>query len=181
MIYFVRVNGDTAYNDSNHPKCYVSDEPPIFPQTFFNYYNLCLDQSFVRIGWPDTGDLTQPSKAGALAQCYDLMSVPTYIREYLLEFKNITVCSIILMPDKAVPGDLFIGEVQGPYHYFHNVPVAPYECAHRVSVSWDRNSQGMPIRYKANSFGINIHGGFWRYAFARLDQHHSASAILNRR
>lgn len=180
MIYFVRVNGDSAHNDPNGPQCYILGEPPVFPQVFFNYRDLCLGSNFVRIGWPDTGDLTRPSKTGALAQCYDLGSLPYYVRGYLLEFRNISIGSIILMPDKDAPGDLFIGEVDRPYHYFHNVPVDPYECAHRVGVNWDRDSQGMAIRYQARTFGIDIHGGFWRKAFGRLDQHHAAPAIRNR-
>ncbi len=87
--FFVRVNGDTAHNNSSSPNCYVPNEPPIFPATFFNYCQYCLDKNIVRIGWPDVGDMLIVAKSGALSNCYDLASLKPYIQDYLTAFSRI--------------------------------------------------------------------------------------------
>ena len=53
--------------------CYVANEPPNFPERYFNYYQYCLDNNIIRIGWPDVGDLSKKGyKVNALSNCYDL-------------------------------------------------------------------------------------------------------------
>ena len=178
MYFFVRVNGDTLHNDPNVPEGYVPGEPPLYPTTFFNYCDYCLENGIVRIGWPDTGDLTQPSKTGALSSLYRLDTINAYEREYLRGFLDLPVGSVILMPDKAHPGDFYMGEVVEPYHYFHDIPVSPYECAHRLGVQWDKTATGGFRAYHADALGINRQSGFWRRAFANLAHWPSAAHII---
>jgi hypothetical protein len=169
MYFFLRVNGNTAHNNPNHTACFVPAEPPKFPRTYFNYLHFCFEKSIVRIGWPDTGDLTAPTpKTGALATCYDLNTVPSHVHAYLVSFRDIHIGSIIVVPDKDHPGDIYICKVVDGYHYLHNTPAGPYECAHRLGVLWDRNTDGHPITYSAAQLGISIYGGFWRYAFYKF-------------
>lgn len=166
-FYFLRVNGETKHNDAGVPLYYVPNEPPPFPTTYFNYLSLCFERNFVRIGWPDTGDLSAPSKTGALARGYSLDMLQPYVQEYLRTYSRIDVGSTVVVPDKARSGDLYICEVTRPYHYFHNVPDEPYECAHRLGVKWDRDAEGHPIRYRAEQLNIST-SGFWRRAFHDL-------------
>jgi len=137
--YFVRVAGKTGHNNPNKPVAYVPKEPPAYPMTYYNYYEYCLRNQFIRIGWPDVGDLLKGGRVGALANLYTLESVKPHIKNYLLDFSHIPLESIVLMPNKDIPGNLYIGKVSGPYHYFHDVPRAPYECAHRLKVNWDKD------------------------------------------
>lgn len=179
MIYSVRVNGKTLHNNPNEPDSYVPNEPPIFPVTLFNYVGFCLREEVIRIGWPDTGDLNKPSKTGALAKRYSLDSVKPYIQEYLLTFRDISVGSVILMPNTDKKGDFYMGEVTKPYHYRHNVPTEPYECAHRLGVEWDRDADGKHKIYHAAAFGIETRGGgFWRRAFQALDNYENSKPII---
>ena len=166
--FFVRVNGDTAHNDPSEPKCYVKGEPPHFPATYFNYYQYCLDNNIVRIGWPDVGDIIAGNKTKALKNCYDMNNIPTHIKDYLSSFSKIPLKSNILMPNKDHPGELYLGEVIKTYLYYHNVPQHPYECSHRVGVKWDHDINGNPIIYRASQLGINIIGGWWRRAFYEI-------------
>ena len=163
--YFVRVAGKTGHNNPSDKLAYVPSEPPNYPKRDFNYCGYCLRNDFVRIGWPGVGDLTKGNKQGALDTLYSLDTLKPHIRKYLLDFSHITLGSTILMPDKDKPGDLYIGQVNKPYSYFHNVPIAPYECAHRLGVAWVKSSNGVPVTYKANDLGINIVGGWWLRAF----------------
>jgi hypothetical protein len=170
MTYFVRVNGDTLHNNPNIPSLYVLDEPPLYPYTYFNALNYCLHNNMVRIGWPDTGDLTKPHKTGALAQGYTARDCKIHHQDYLRTFANISVGSTIVMPDKDHSGDVYLGRVTQPYHYFHDVPVAPYEYAHRLGVEWLRDKNNQPIRFLAHELGMATKGGFWLRAFAVLDE-----------
>ena len=167
MIYFVRVNGDTLHNNSHKPNSYVPHEPPHWPKTRFNYLDFCLKRGVVRIGWPDTGDLTKPG-TGALAAAYRLGKLELYVQNYLRTFRAIPVGSLIMTPDSETPGAFHMGEVTKPYYYFHNVPEDPYECAHRLGVQWDNDGDGKFRVYQASDLGINTRGGFWRRAFADL-------------
>lgn len=176
MIYFVRVNGETSHNDPSQPLCYVPGEPPQFPEVAFNYVAYCLREGIVRIGWPDTGDLTRSSKTGAIAQCYDLTTLPPHIQDYLRQFRAIPQGARVLMPDKSSPGVLYIGKVSRPYHYQHNPPSEPYECAHRLGVDWYRDGT-RPTVYDARTLGISIHGDFWPLAFADITNHRCAPKI----
>ena len=72
------------------------------------------------------------------------------------------------MPDKANPGELYIGTTTSHYYFFHNVPTAPYDCAHRINVEWDVDKKGDHIIYQASDLGISIYGGMWRRAFFKL-------------
>ena len=166
--YFIRANGNTGHNNPNDPKCYVRGELPNFPNTYFNYYQFCLDNNIIRIGWPDVGDILAGNKTKALANCYDWNSIRDYVQGYLSSFSQIPLKSIILMPNKENPGELYIGEVIKTYWYYHNIPHDAYECSHRVGVCWDRDGNGNSIRYWANQLGICIIGGFWRWAFYEL-------------
>ena len=96
--YFVRVNGETAHNDPNSQNCYVKNEPPFYPANYFNYYQYCLDNNIVRIGWPDVGDLLIGNKANALANCYQWNTLEDRKRDYLTSFSQLPITSIILMP-----------------------------------------------------------------------------------
>jgi hypothetical protein len=71
MTYFVRLNGDTLHNDPSNPRLYVPGEPPLFPKTAYDALNYCFQNDVVRIGWPDTGDLTTQDRKGALAGGYN--------------------------------------------------------------------------------------------------------------
>lgn len=177
MHYFLRVNGETEHNDPGDPLNYVPGEPPRFPRTHFNYLGLCLERSFVRTGWPDTGDLSAQSKTGALARGYGVDVLQPYVQAYLRTFSRIDVGSTIIVPDKARSGDLYICEVVRPYHYFHDVPDEPYECAHRLGVRWDRDAGGHPIRYRAEQLNIST-SGFWRRAFHVMDNSVSGRATI---
>ena len=167
MLYFVRVNGNTVHNNPGNRQCYVKAEPPQYPHTYFDYLHYCLQHDVVRIGWPDTGDLLKGS--GNLANCYTLPSLPPRVQGYLTQFRTIPIGADIIVPDKSSPGYFHMCTVTSSYSYFHSVPAHPYECAHRVGVTWDRHRNGTPIVYQAWACGIPIRGGFWRRAFAQLD------------
>ncbi len=169
--FFIRVNGDTEHNNRKNCKAYVPDEPPEYPKTYYNYYEYCLKDGFIRIGWPDVGDLTSGEKKGALAESYSLESVKPLPKKYLLSFSDIPLKSIVLMPNKDIPGNLYIGEVSNPYRYYHDVPRAPYECAHRLGVNWDRDNHGGPRLYDATDLNIVITvkwRWWWRRAFHEI-------------
>ena len=180
-MYFIRVNGATKHNDSKKANCFVPNEPPSFPSTYFNYLAKCLADNFVRIGWPDVGDLNTKNKQNALAKCYDWQSVKQYVRDYLDGFFNIPIGSTVLMPDKQSPGDLYIGTTTSNYYFYYNVPNEPYECSHRIDVNWDIDGQGNHVIYQASQLGINIHGGWWRYAFHIVDNMDIQSIIKKKR
>jgi hypothetical protein len=166
--YFVRVAGLTGHNNPNDASSFVENEPPAFPDKKYNYYEYCLKNNFVRIGWPDVGDLKKGGKSGALAQAYSLDTLKPHIQKYLLDFSHISLGDIILMPDKGTPGHLYIGEVVGPYEYYHDIPRAPYECAHRLAVNWDKDDSGGPRLYLASNLKIGIVGGWWLRAFHEI-------------
>ncbi len=109
--YFARANGGTGHATPAKPQCFVPGEPPVPPCGYHNHIHYCLRESIARIGWPDTGDLNGEPKAGALAECYDLASLPAHIRRYLVQFRDISVGSVVLVPDKDEPGSLIIGDV----------------------------------------------------------------------
>ena len=175
--YFVRVAGNTGHNNPNKPEAYVPKEPPAYPKTYYNYYEYCLKKGFIRIGWPDVGDLRKGGRAGALAHFYSLESVKPHIKKYLLKFSHIPLTSIVLMPNKDIPGNLYIGEVSGPYKYYHDVPRAPYECAHRLDVNWDKDTNGNPRLYHAADLNIGIVGGWWLRAFHEITDSKITDAI----
>ena len=162
-MYFIRVNGNTAHNNPQEDQCFVPGEPPHYPRTYFNYYKKCLAEGFVRIGWPDVGDLRTMDRTRVLAHCYCWEGIKQHVRNYLESFLNIPLRSTVLMPNKDNPGELSIGTTTSSYYFSHNVPHNPYECAHRINVQWD------PVRYHADELGINIQGGWWRRAFHHIE------------
>lgn len=168
-MYFIRVNGDTAHNNPAEANCFVPNEPPLYPATYFNYLAQCLAGNFVRIGWPDVGDLNTRNNQGALANCYDWQGIEQYLRDYLDGFFNIPIGSTVLMPDHGNPGDIYIGTTDSSYYFHHDVPNAPYECSHRIHVIWDIDKQGEHVIYQADQLGLNIHGGWWRKAFHNVN------------
>lgn len=178
MHYFIRVNGDTNHNNPGRGQWYVEGEPPKFPATYFNYLRYCLQNSIVRIGWPDVGDLVAGGKRGALASGYDLASLPDHVQRYLATFREVRPGETVITTDKDSTGDIYIGTVTKPYSYFHEPPMHPYECSHRVGVSWDRDARGVPVKYKAAALSIPTRGGFWTRAFQVLDNSSHASEIL---
>ena len=179
MHYFVRANGDTAHNDPSRRSCFVPGEPPLYPQTYFNYVRFCLEHGIARLGHPDTGDLTGRPKQGALAECYDLETVRPYVRRNLETFRNIEVGDVILMPEPG-EGILFAGDVVKPYHYFHRVPTDPYECAHRLGVRWDVTADSNPVNYTAVELGISRPRGFWRRGFQVIENTRAGAEIVQR-
>lgn len=181
MYYFVRPNGNSAHANPADKTCYVVGEPSdgsLYP--YFNYARFCLERGFIRIGWPDTGDLTSPTRAGKRANCYTLESIASYKRDYLESFIAISKGATVLMPDQSVRGCLYIGTVTGPYYYKANPPEDPYECAHRLPVDWDTNGKGNFRPYDAESLGAGLTGGFWRRAFADLSRASGGEYIIKR-
>lgn len=163
--HFVRANGATGHNDPSKPNCYVKGEPPRWPSKFFNYAGYCLANGLIRIGWPGTGDLREVPDVPTRTPCYAVLT--DKIRGYLRKFRDAETGSGVLMPDKERAGVLFVGTVTTPYHYFHDVPRHPYECAHRLGVEWDRRG-GVPVEYHADDFGVSIRGGWWMWAYHKL-------------
>jgi len=162
--FFICVNGDTAHNNPAETDCYVRNEPPQWPETFFNYADLCLSRGFIRIGWPGTGDLRQFEQIPLRTRCYG--SFKPRVRRYLDEFRRIPQRSIVLMPDKERPGVIYIGETTSAYAHS---PELPIECAHRIRVKWDRRN-GCFATYSATGLQISIQHGFWKYAFQNLSR-----------
>ncbi len=175
--YFIRVAGETGHNNPGVPEAYVQNEPPEYPKTYYNYYDYCLRNEFIRIGWPDVGDLKNGNRLGALSNFYSLESVKSHIRNYLLDFSHISLKSIVLMPNKDIPGDLYIGEVISSYEFYHDVPKAAYECAHRLGVKWDKGVNGKPRLYRASDLHIGIIGGWWLRAFHEITKQEIRDAI----
>ena len=178
MYYFVRVNGDTIHNNPHKPDFYVPNEPPLYPSTSFDVLGYCLNHNIIRIGWPDTGDLKAPSKTGALAKGYSLSDLKPYVQSYLRTFANIPKGSVVLMPDKAHSGDIYLGTVVKTYHYFHNIPIAPYEHSHRLGIQWLRKENGEPICFQARDLNIATKGGFWLRAFHSLSDSPTGQAAI---
>ncbi len=178
MYYFVRVNGKTTHNNPDEPSWYVEGEPPKYPKQEFNYVRYCLKNGVVRIGWPDVGDLSAESKHGAAANAYDLDSVKSHVRQYLLTFRGIEPGEIILTTDKKTSGLIHIGTVTAPYSYFYEHPKHPYECAHRLGVDWDTDERGNPMKYWSRDLNIQPRGGFWLRAFHVIDQGSGATEII---
>jgi hypothetical protein len=169
MYYFIRVNAHTVHNNP-HTKCYIEGEPPLYPDTFINYLHHCFVHNIIRIGWPGVGDLRLLNKALPPVECYKFGELKPHIRRYLTDFLEIPIGSIVLVPDKMNPGDLYICEVIGEYNYFYAPPNYPFECAHQLAVRWDRDTFGKTISYSANQLGISIRGGFWMRAFQKMEQ-----------
>ena len=178
MTYFIRVNGNTLHNNPDVSRLYVPGESPRYPETYFNGLNYCFSHNIVRIGWPGYGDMRKPDRVGALSK-YTNSEFTSKQQEYLRNFADILEGSTIVMPDAGNPGDVYLGIVNAPYHYFHDVPLAPYEYSHRLGVKWMRNGNGDPIRFFAHELDLSIAGGvIWPRAFAILDESPSGRTAI---
>jgi hypothetical protein len=165
--FFIRVNGQTVHNNPIEKDCYVPGELTHFLRNgYSNYLSYCFENDIVRFGWPDVGDISKGKRIGAKANCYDLDSIKSYIRKYLLQFSDIQSGSILIVPDRDKSGDIYICEVVRTYWYETN---GPYECAHRVGVKWDRDYQSQPILYTSEQLGISK-GGWWLRAFQEIKE-----------
>ena len=178
MYYFIRVNGASVHTDPANKNCFVEKEPEEFRRVgYSNYLNYCLTHNFVRIGWPDVGDIKTGDRKGAKSNCYNWNTkniITDEVSEYLKEFSAIKVASIVLVPNRDKPGDVYIGVVAKPYWYEID---GPYECSHRIGVNWDCSSRGEPVAYSKEELGIYSYGGFWRRAFAIIQNPKVISAI----
>jgi hypothetical protein len=175
--YFIRANGETAHSDPKNSNCLVKNEPPGYFNYLWDLNRYCFRKNIIRIGWPDVGEITSAMRSpngkgtGALASCYNWRNAN---QKYLMGFSQIPVGSIILVPDRphagynGIAGDIYIAETVGVYYYHHNVPIDPYECAHRINVEWDRDKIGNPELYTAAQLSISIYGGFWVRAFYEI-------------
>jgi hypothetical protein len=178
--YFVRVNGHTGHNNPDDRAAYVRDEPPTYPKTYFNHADRCLELGIIRIGWPNSGDLRRSPMQSPLARChYNFGTLKPHRRDYLLMFRDIPLRSVVLMPDKDQPGNLYIGEITGPYEFDYQPPAHPFECAHHHTVKWDCRRRETHV-YSANDCGITIKGGFWRRGFAHLNELRGGERIIRR-
>lgn len=164
--YFVRVNGSSCHNKAGNKACYIAGEPK---GEMFDYFQYCLDNNIVRIGWPAVGDLTKQNDINAISDCYNFDTLDEHVKEYLYDFKAISRNDIIIMPSKKGTSEVYIGEVNRRYHYEYNIPEKPFECAHRLGVFWDRDSHGDIITYKLSDLGINNQGGWWIKAFSKVE------------
>lgn len=180
-VYFVRTNGNTAHNEPETPG-FVAGEPPVFETdgNHFNYRTKCLREGFVRIGWPNTGDLRNPG-TGALAR--EEFSYESGFENYHRDFLGIRTGDHILIPAGEEKGWVHLGSVvlRDPqdrrrilttqpclfaYYYFHDIPRGEwYECAHRIDVLWARETDGSPLAREIE--GVI---GRWRYPISRIDQ-----------
>lgn len=174
--YFIRANGGSVHVDPSVPNAHVEGQPALPASGQYNHIEYCLRHGIARIGWPDTGDLRIASKSDALANAYELATLPPHVQAYLRDFREIEVGSVVLVPDKSVTGSLIIGVVTKEYSYFHNAPDHPYENAHRVGVRWDQAGSGF-ARYTADELGLSTKGGFWLRAFHRIDNDRNAGLI----
>jgi hypothetical protein len=131
---------------------------------YSNYLAYCLENNFIRIGWPDVGDLRSGDRRGARANCYTLETIKPLWRSYLAAFCAIQPGSLVLAPNRDRAGVLYLGEVVEPYWFEVN---GPYECSHRLGVRWDRGAAGSPCVYTNDQFGIHK-AGWWRRAFHEI-------------
>lgn len=176
-VWFVRSNGKTAHNNPMTPD-FVPGEPPMFPETYHNYRQKCLDDGFARLGWPNTGDLRQPGLNRLAINGYTLAGLQDRYRNYLRDFKSILTGDLILIPADVHQYDVHLGVVVrrdrdtrevisrepgiSAYYYYHDVANEQwYECAHRVDVLWDQDAEGC--------FRVHhIEGIAWRVAFSSV-------------
>ncbi len=110
MHYFIRANGNTFHNNPDDQARYIPGEPPKYPATEFNAVNYCLRYGVARIGWPGTVDLRPHVDMDKYLRNYD-KKYWVKVRRYLLEFRDIRLGSIVLVPDASASGDIYVGEV----------------------------------------------------------------------
>jgi hypothetical protein len=179
--WFIRANGETAHNNPNDVG-YVPNEPPIYPIRKFNYYQKCLDEGFIRYGWPNTGDLRVENPIRLVSESYEYKDLGQRYKTYLQKFSSIKAGDLILMPayEKHHRGEVYLGIAltvdrkrlskqpetqQNAYYYYHDISKGDwYDCAHRVNVFW--------VRIKDGEFSIfyikACDSPIWRVAFAQV-------------
>jgi hypothetical protein len=163
--YFIRVNGQSLHSNPIKSECFVEVEQASFKRPgYSNYINYCFENSILRMGWPDVGDLRSKDRAGAKSDCYTLESLASQIRQYLLGFSTIPTGSLVVVPDKDKPGDVYVCEVTKPYWFEKE---GPYECSHRLGVKWMRNAEGDPMVFSAEQLGIPM-GSWWLRAYKEI-------------
>lgn len=163
--YFVRVNGQSFHSNPVKTECFVEAELASAKRSgYSNYLEYCLKNNILRMGWPDVGDLRTKDRAGAKSNCYTLESLDGQIRQYLLGFSSIQPGSLVAVPDKDKPGDMYLCEVTKPYWYETE---GPYECSHRLGVNWVRHDGGHPVVFTASQLGIPM-GGWWLRAYKEI-------------
>jgi len=178
-VWFIRAGANTAHNNPATVD-YVPGEPPTFPETYCNYHDKCLSDGFVRISWPNTGDLMDPGRGRLAAAGYSFEDLNERRRRYLTQFTTIRTGDLVLMPAYTELGEVHVGVVVlrdratrevvslqpglPAYYYHHDIPRGEwYECAHRVDVLWDWKSKGVP--------GIHhIAGLAWLLSFCAVEK-----------
>lgn len=178
-IWFTRSNGLTPLSNPNKPD-YVKGEPPEYPKEEYNYRLKCLHDGFARIGWPNTGDLSQIDPKRLAPEGYSLQSIEAIHRKYLLLFRTIKAGDLMLIPADESECEVHVGLVltkekvavkpyiePRPIAYFHyvNIPLGDwYECAHRVNVKWAITQDGDYAIMNAKS----VIGIAWIKAFSEI-------------
>ena len=160
-IWFTRSGSE--YTPLNNPNSldYVPGEPPIFPKTNYNYRQKCLSDGFARIGWPNTGDLTQKNPVRLAPNGYDFNSIEKNHQLDLKQFSSIRAGDFILIPADEDRGDVHLGIVLTKekrkvlpyieprplaYFYYYDIENGDYyECAHRVNVLWAKDGDEFAI------------------------------------
>jgi hypothetical protein len=156
-VWFIRANGDTSHNNPND-NAFVSGEPPIFPDRRFDYTQKCLDEGFVRYGWPNTGDRKVANPTRLSPNSYSFENLDARYKGYLTKFCAIKAGDLILLPAGENRGDVHLGVAltidrkkvppyieprPNAYYYYHDIPHGDwYECAHRVNVLWVKSPDG---------------------------------------
>jgi predicted HNH restriction endonuclease len=169
QAWFVRSNGDTQHNYPGS-KLFVPGEPPVYPQTAFDYRTVCLEKGFARLGMPGTGDLKKPDWRDCLRRVYG-KSVHKGDERALEQFASIEVGDVVLIPAGRGRNMVHIGiAVSAPggglggsaYYYHYDVAHGDwFENAHRVNVLWARQCDGSATLFK-------IQGIQYRQKLSRL-------------
>ena len=180
-VWFIRTNGGSAHNDPANPAAYVPGEPPDDPETEFDYREKCVAEGFVRIGWPNTGDLRAPGRGALVEEPYIWESLDEKHQDRLRDFAAIPTGDLVLIPAGGEVGECHLGRVVrrirrgsrgrvvmrtglSSYHFFHDLPRGePYECAHRLDVLWDCEPDGEPAVHAFE--GLK---GPWRHPFQHV-------------
>jgi hypothetical protein len=168
-IWFTRTNGETAHNNPESLN-YVPGEPPWLPNRAFDYREKCLRDGFVRVGWPNTGDLRAPGTGRLAAEGYAIESIDPGEQKRLRMFARIQTGALFLIPAgrgecefhlglvvrREKPGGAVVGLRPGvpAYYFFHGIVHGEwYECAHRVDVLWDFEDMGTPAVHRFPALG----------------------------
>lgn len=109
--WFTRFHGETGHNQPGTP-LFIPGEPPDFPDRYFNYTRLCLEEGFARIGAPAAGDLHDPGWRQRAQHAYP--GITPRSLGYLEQFAQIRVGDIIVTPAFREKHDVHLGVVIPP-------------------------------------------------------------------